>query len=65
MVLYVLSRQEFFLLIVVLIDLNIVNQCLPFVHFDRDWALAELTGLPDFFAGLGAPPSCRRSQHHT
>jgi putative peptide zinc metalloprotease protein len=53
MVIYVLSRQEFFLLVVVLIDLNIVNQCLPFVRFDGYWALADLTGLPDFFALMG------------
>ena len=53
MVLYGLSRQEFFLLVVVLINLNIVHQCLPVVRFDGYWVLVDLTGLPDFFALMG------------
>lgn len=51
--LYLISGQEFLLLVVLLIDLNILYQCLPFVRFDGYWALADLTGLPDFFSQMG------------
>jgi putative peptide zinc metalloprotease protein len=46
-------RQEFLLLIVVLIDLDIIFQIMPFVRFDGYWALADLTGIPDFFSQIG------------
>jgi hypothetical protein len=37
----------------VLINLDILYQCLPFVRFDGYWALADLTGIPDFFSQMG------------
>ncbi len=51
--LYLVSGQEFLLFVVLLIDLNIVYQCLPFVRLDGYWVLADLTGIPDFFSQIG------------
>jgi putative peptide zinc metalloprotease protein len=48
-ILYLVSRQEFLLLGVVLIHLGIIINCLPFVRMDGYWALTDLTGIPDFF----------------
>src|SRR5215471_8865160 len=53
LVLYVASGQEFLLIPVLLITLDILYQCLPFVRFDGYWALADLTGVPDFFSQMG------------
>lgn len=53
MALYFVSGYEFLLFVVVLINLDIFYQCLPFVRFDGYWALADLTGLPDFFSQMG------------
>ena len=52
--LYLATGWEFLLLTVLLIDLGIVYQCMPFVRFDGYWALADLTGIPDFFSQMGA-----------
>ena len=54
MALYLISKQEFFLFMVLLIDLEILYQCMPFVRFDGYWTLADLTGVPDFFSQMGA-----------
>jgi hypothetical protein len=51
--LYLVSGQEFLLIVVLLIDLNIFYQCLPFVRLDGYWVLADLTGIPDFFSQIG------------
>jgi putative peptide zinc metalloprotease protein len=51
--LYLASGQEFLLFVVLLIDLNIIYQCLPFVRLDGYWVLADLTGIPDFFSQMG------------
>ena len=51
--LHQLTGHDFLLLVVLLISFDIVYQCLPFVRFDGYWALADLTGIPDFFAYLG------------
>ena len=51
--LYWVTHVEFLLIVVLLIDLEIVHQCLPFVRLDGYWALADLTGLPDFFSQIG------------
>jgi putative peptide zinc metalloprotease protein len=53
-VLYLLTGWEFLLVAVLLINLDIVYQCLPFVRFDGYWALADITGIPDFFSQMGA-----------
>lgn len=52
--LYLLTGSEFLLVAVLLINLDIVYQCLPFVRFDGYWALADVTGIPDFFSQMGA-----------
>jgi putative peptide zinc metalloprotease protein len=51
--LYLATGQEFLLLVVVFIVLEIVHQTLPFVRLDGYWALADLTGMPDFFSQVG------------
>jgi putative peptide zinc metalloprotease protein len=51
---YLVFRQEFLLVVVFLINLDILFQCLPFVRFDGYWALADLAGIPDFFSQMGA-----------
>lgn len=48
--LYVATGYEFLLIAVVLIDLDILYQCLPFVRLDGYWVMADLTGLPDPFS---------------
>src|SRR5215210_2264673 len=52
--LYFGTGWEFLLLAVLLINLGIVYQCMPFVRFDGYWTLADLTGIPDFFSQMGA-----------
>jgi hypothetical protein len=47
------TGQEFLLMALLLADLDILRQCLPFVRMDGYWALADLTGVPDFFSQLG------------
>ncbi len=51
--LYALTGQSFLLLGVLLIDVDIIHQCLPFVRLDGYWTLADLTGIPDFFSFMG------------
>jgi putative peptide zinc metalloprotease protein len=50
--LYLLTAQEIFLIGVALIDLEIIHQLLPFVRLDGYWALADITGIPDFFSAI-------------
>ncbi|HEY3060338.1 MAG TPA: DUF3105 domain-containing protein [Chloroflexota bacterium] len=47
------SGNESLLVLVLVINLDIFRQCLPFVRFDGYWALADLTGVPDFFSQMG------------
>ncbi len=51
--LYMLTGHEFLLLAILLLDLEIIHQSLPFVRLDGYWALADLTGVPDFFSQIG------------
>jgi putative peptide zinc metalloprotease protein len=51
--LYFLTRYEFLLLAIVLIDMEIIRQFIPFVRLDGYWVLADLTGVPDFFSQMG------------
>jgi putative peptide zinc metalloprotease protein len=51
---YLLTSQEFLLVIVVMINLEIIHQLLPFLRLDGYWTLADLTGVPDFFSQMGA-----------
>jgi putative peptide zinc metalloprotease protein len=46
--LYALTRQDFLLLVIMLIDIEILHQTLPIARLDGYWALADLTGMPDF-----------------
>jgi putative peptide zinc metalloprotease protein len=52
-VIAILSGSDLPLFGVLVIDLAIARQCLPFVRMDGYWALADLTGLPDFFSLIG------------
>ena len=52
--LYAVTRAEFLLIVMGLIDLEIIYQMLPFVRMDGYWILADLTGIPDFFSQMGA-----------
>jgi putative peptide zinc metalloprotease protein len=47
---YLLFHREFLLLMILLSDFEILYQLQPFVRFDGYWALADLTGIPDFFS---------------
>jgi len=52
--LYLATGHEFLLLIIVLINIEIFHQLLPFVRLDGYWVLADLTGIPDFFSHMSA-----------
>jgi putative peptide zinc metalloprotease protein len=52
--LFAMTGQEFFLVVVMLLDIEILYQMLPFVRMDGYWILADLTGIPDFFTRMGA-----------
>jgi len=49
---YALTGQEFLLLVVLLINFEIIHQLLPFLRLDGYWALADLTGVPDFLTQM-------------
>jgi putative peptide zinc metalloprotease protein len=51
--LYWLTGQEFLLLVVMLINIDILYQLLPFVRLDGYWAFADLTGIPDPLSQIG------------
>lgn len=53
MALYAVTGWEFLLIVVLLIDIEIIHQCLPFVRLDGYWTLADMTGIPDFFSQIG------------
>ena len=44
---------DFLLIAVLLINVEILRQFIPFVRLDGYWVLADLTGVPDFFSQLG------------
>jgi putative peptide zinc metalloprotease protein len=46
------TGNQYLLVFLVLTDLEILQQSLPFVRFDGYWALADLTGIPDFFTHM-------------
>jgi putative peptide zinc metalloprotease protein len=49
----IVSGDDLLLFAVLIIDVTIMRQCLPFVRMDGYWVLADLTGLPDFFSLIG------------
>jgi putative peptide zinc metalloprotease protein len=50
---YLLTRHEFLLMIIVLLNLEIVRQLQPLVRLDGYWIIADLTGVPDFLSRVG------------
>lgn len=54
MALYAATGFELLLIAVVLINFDIIRQSMPFVRLDGYWALADVTGVPDFFTNIGA-----------
>ena len=50
--LFLITGEEVFLLGVAIIDIEIIHQLLPFVRLDGYWALADITGIPDFFSHI-------------
>jgi putative peptide zinc metalloprotease protein len=53
MALYFLSGQQILLAAVLVINADILYQLIPYVRLDGYWALADLTGIPDFFSQMG------------
>jgi putative peptide zinc metalloprotease protein len=47
------TGYEFLLIAVLLINVEIVRQFIPFVRLDGYWVLADLTGVPDFLSQMG------------
>ncbi|HEY3110066.1 MAG TPA: hypothetical protein VGL23_14985 [Chloroflexota bacterium] len=52
--LLMLTGSEFLLALVILLNIQTVQQLLPFVRLDGYWVLADITGIPDFFSHMGA-----------
>jgi putative peptide zinc metalloprotease protein len=52
--LFMLTGSEFLLASVILLNIQTVQQLLPFVRLDGYWVLADITGIPDFFSHMGA-----------
>src|SRR5437867_2681317 len=50
---YAASRRPLLPFAVLLIQMEVVRQLLPFVRLDGYWLLADLTGIPDFFSQTG------------
>jgi putative peptide zinc metalloprotease protein len=50
---YAFVRQEYLLVVVLLINLEVLYQCLPFARLDGYWAIADLAGIPDLFSQIG------------
>src|SRR2546423_11389411 len=46
---YLLTGHEFLLLMVLMINLEILHQLLPFLRLHGYWTLADITGVPEFF----------------
>jgi putative peptide zinc metalloprotease protein len=47
------SGHEFLLIAVLLINVEIARQFIPFVRLDGYWVLADLTGVPDYLSQMG------------
>lgn len=53
LLLYAATHQEVLLAAVLLLDLEMADQFSPLMRYDGYWALADLVGVPDFFAFMG------------
>lgn len=51
---YVATGHEFLLLMVLMVNLEVIHQLLPFLRLDGYWTLADITGVPDFFSQMAA-----------
>ena len=51
---YALTGHEFLLLMILMINLEIIHQLVPFLRLDGYWTLADITGVPDFFSQMAA-----------
>ena len=51
---YAVTRADWLLLAVALVDLEVLHQMLPLGRLDGYWILADLAGVPDFFS-IAAP----------
>jgi putative peptide zinc metalloprotease protein len=51
--LYFISGQEILLAVVLVLNADILYQLIPYIRLDGYWALADLTGIPDFFSQMG------------
>jgi len=52
--LYAVSGREVLLAVLMVIAADIFYQLVPYVRLDGYWALADVTGIPDFFSQTGA-----------
>ena len=50
--LYLVTGWEFLLAVVLVINVEILHNLLPFVRLDGYWTLADITGIPDFFSHI-------------
>jgi putative peptide zinc metalloprotease protein len=48
--LFLVTHQQLLLAAIVLLDLEVADQFNPIMRFDGYWALADLVGVPDFYA---------------
>ena len=62
-VLYFATGQEWLLVTMMLIDLQIARQLIPFVRFDGYWALTDLLGIPDILSRMGSSVRLTRLRH--
>jgi putative peptide zinc metalloprotease protein len=51
---YLSTGHGFLLLAILLINLDMARQLIPFVRLDGYWLLSDLTGIPDLFTQMGA-----------
>lgn len=51
--LYFITGQEILLAVVLIINGDSLYQLIPYGRLDGYWALADLTGIPDFFSQMG------------
>jgi putative peptide zinc metalloprotease protein len=51
--LYLITRQEILLAVVLVISADILYQLIPYLRLDGYWAISDLTGIPDLFSQIG------------
>ena len=51
---YLSTEYDVLLLAVLLINIDMARQLIPFVRLDGYWLLSDLTGIPDLFTHMGA-----------